>query len=207
MTGALVFQALSTLCVLVDETISNRLIEFYSTQYVSASVTPSDVFQLQTDAFVSQFLSSTTNNFLLSLAMIRKTTQSNTLASGQLTNYRFYPDIYGDLFTISAQYGDCTCSSSATCISQYAVVYYPNLTEIFPIPGLYTGCYIIESLLQSSLQCFYDQACIDNLLLYLGSSTFINVTALDILLSIQFLENSTIADILDQLMVEEWNSS
>ncbi|CAF3546542.1 unnamed protein product, partial [Adineta steineri] len=205
--GTFVFQALYTLCVLVDEAISNRLIQFNSTQYISAFVTPSNVFQLQTDAFISQFISSTTNEFLLSLAMIQKTTQSNALVSAQLTNYRFYNKGDDYLITTAAQYGDCTCSSSATCIKQYAVVNYPDVTDTFSLPGLYTGCYIIESLLQSSLQCFYNQDCIENVLLYLGSSTFINVTTLDISLSSQFLENSTIADILNQLMVEEWINS
>ncbi|CAF0788979.1 unnamed protein product [Adineta steineri] len=206
-TGTFVFQALSTLCVLVDQTISNSLTQFYSSQYVSEFVTPENVFQLQTDAFISQFILSTTNQFLLSLSMIRKTTQSNALLSGQLTNYRFYYNLDSSLTTESVRYDDCTCTSSATCIEQYTVINYPNFTQVFPLPGLYIGCYIIESLLQSNLKCFYDQVCIDTVQLYLGSSTFINVTALDISLSIQYLENSTIADILDELMVEEWNSS
>ncbi|CAF0750580.1 unnamed protein product [Adineta steineri] len=206
-TGTFVFQALSTLCVLVDETISNSLIQFYSSQYVSEFVTPENVFKLQTKAFISQFKSSTTNQFLLSLSMIRKTTQSNALLSGQFTNYRFYYNLDSSLTTESVRYDDCTCTSSATCIEQYTVINYPNFTQVFPLPGLYIGCYIIESLLQSNLQCFYDQVCIDTVQLYLQSSTFINATALDISLSIQYLENSTIADILDELMVEEWNSS
>ncbi|CAF4071575.1 unnamed protein product, partial [Adineta steineri] len=206
--GTYVFQALSILCVLVNQTISNSLSQFNSTQYVSASVTPSNVFQLQTEAFISQFKSATANGFLLSLSMIRDTTQSNALVSAQFTNYRFYHDVNGyDLFTISARYDGCTCSSLATCINQYAVISYPNFTGMFPLPGLYTGCYTIESLLQSNLQCFYDQTCINQLQSYLGSSTSINVTALDISLSSQFSENSTIADILDQLMVEEWINS
>ncbi|CAF0891023.1 unnamed protein product [Adineta steineri] len=207
VSSTFLFQALSTLCVLVDQTISNRLIEFYSSQYVSASVTPSNLFQLQTKAFISDFISSTTNKFLLSFDMIRKTTQSNALLSGQFTNYRFYTSQHGYLITRSLRYGDCTCSSSATCITQYKVINYPNYTKVFSIPGLYAGCYIIESLLQSNLQCFYDQTCIDNILLYLGSPTLINVTNLDISLSIQFLANSTIEDVLEQLMVEEWDSS
>ena len=69
------------------------------------------------------------------------------------------------------------------------------------------GCYIIESLLQSGLQCFYNQDCIDELQSYLESSTILNMTALDLSLSVQFFENSTIEDLLDQLMVEEWNTS
>jgi hypothetical protein len=201
------FQALNTLCILVNETISNDLVQFYSNQYVSAFMTPSDVFQSQTKAFISQFISSTTNDFLLSLSMIRNTTQSNGLLSGQFTNYRLYSDSNNDIFTESVWYGDCTCASSATCSYQYTVMNYPNFTQTFPVPGFYLGCYIIEALFQSNLQCFYDQTCIDELQSYLGSSTSLNVTALDISLSIQFFENSTIEDLLDQLMVEEWNSS
>ena len=90
LTGPSTFQALSTFCELINETISNRLIQFYSSQYVSASVTPLNVFQLQTQSFISQFISSTTNDFLLSLSTIRNTTQSNALLSGQLTNYELY---------------------------------------------------------------------------------------------------------------------
>ena len=205
VTGTFAFQALNTLCFLVNQTISNSLIEFYSTQYVSASVTSSNVFQSQIEVFTSQFISTTTNDFLLSLSMIRNTTQSNALLSGQLTNYRLYTDLTNNM--LSLWYGDCTCASSARCIYQYTVVNYPLFTEVFPLPGFYLGCYIIEALLRSSLQCFYDQTCINQLQSYLGSSTILNVTALDISLSVQFFENSTMEDLLDQLMVEEWNTS
>ncbi|CAF1554382.1 unnamed protein product, partial [Adineta steineri] len=206
VTSTFTFQTMNALCTLVNQTISNSLIQFYSNQYVSASVTPSNVFQLQTDAFVSQFKSSATNGFLLSLATIRKTTQSNSLFSGHLTNYLLY-ESGGAMARIARWYGNCTCTSSATCISQSPMYDLANDTILFSVPGLYTGCYIIESLLQSDLQCFYNQTCINKLQSYLGSSTLMNVTALDISLSIQYLENSTIADVLDQLMVEEWKNS
>jgi hypothetical protein len=207
VTSTFAFQALNTLCTLVNQTISNRLIQFYSSQYVSASVTPLNVFQSQTKIFISEFILSTTNDFLLSLSMIRNTTQSNALISGQLTNYKLYADSNNEIFTRPLWYGDCTCASSATCLYQYAVVNYPNFTQVFPVPGFYSGCYIIEALLKSSLECFYDETCIAELQSYLGSSTLLNVTALDVSLSIQFFENSTIEDLLNQLMVEEWNSS
>ena len=207
VTSTFAFQGLNTLCILVNQTISNRLHQFYSSQYVSAYVTPSHVFQLQTKVFISQFKLSTTNDFLLSLAMIRKTTQSNALLSGQLTNYKLYTYANAEVFTKSLWYGDCTCASSATCVSQYEIVDYPNVTRMFIVPGFYLGCYTIEALLQSDLQCFYDQTCIDNLLSYFQVSSIMNVTALDMSLSNHFLENATIESVLNELMVEEWNSS
>ncbi|CAF0736565.1 unnamed protein product [Adineta steineri] len=208
LTSTFTFQTMNALCTLVNQTILNRLIQFNSSQYVSASVTPKNVFQLQTKAFISQFILSTTDNFLLSLSMIRNTTQSNALLSGQLNNFRYNLDTNGLLTAYSVRsYGNCTCSSSATCISASPIYDLTNGTLVFTVPGVYTGCYIIESLLQSNLKCFYNQTCINKLQSYFQAPSFMNVTALNISLSDQFLENSTIADILDQLMVAEWINS
>ncbi|CAF3532484.1 unnamed protein product [Adineta steineri] len=207
-TSTFTFQTMSTFCTLVNQTISNSLIQFYSNQYVSAFVTPSNVFKLQTKAFISQFKSTTATGFLLSLAMIRNTTQSNALLSGQLNNFGLIALSTSDSNAYSLSYGNCTCTSSATCISQSSI--YDSGSGygiLFTIPGLYTGCYIIESLLQSDLQCFYNQTCINKLQSYFQGPSLMNVTALDTSMSSQFLENSTIGDILDQLMVEEWINS
>ncbi|CAF1549821.1 unnamed protein product [Adineta steineri] len=205
-SGTYVFQTISAFCTLVNQTILNRLTEFNSSQYVSASVTPSSIFQLQTNAFISQFKSSTRIDFLLSLSMIRNITQSNALFSGRLTNYAPYITA-GVITRYPAVYGNCTCSYSATCISQSPIYNLLNGKRLFYVPGLYTGCYVIESLLQSGLQCFYNQTCINKLQSYFQVSSLMNVTALNASLSVQFLANSTIADVLEQLMVEEWNNS
>jgi hypothetical protein len=149
-----------------------------------------------------------TNDFLLSLSTIRNTTQSNGLFSGQLTNYELYKSRgVIEAYTSSVWYGNCSCASSAMCRDQSRVYVYPTGAVLFSVPGIYTGCYVIESLLQSNLQCFYNQNCINKLQSYFVYSSSINITALDASLSSRFLENSTIEDLLDQLMVEEWNSS
>ncbi|CAF4377966.1 unnamed protein product, partial [Adineta steineri] len=138
--------------------------------------------------------------------MIRNITQSNALFSGRLTYYAPYITA-GVIARYPAMYGNCTCSYSATCITQSPIYNLLNGKRLFYVPGLYTGCYVIESLLQSSLQCFYNQTCINQLQSYFQVSSLMNVTALNASLSVQFLANSTIADVLDQLMVEEWNNS
>jgi hypothetical protein len=203
------FQGLSALCGLVNETISNSLTQFYSNQYISASVIPSQVFESQANASVSQFISSTANDFLFSLSAIRDTTQSNALFSGEGTNYEQYtPGGYGYTYAYALSYGDCSCSLSAACIEQSSILKSSGKVS-FSVPGFYEGCYIIESLLQSDLRCFYNQTCINKLLSYYTTvpSMNITVTALDKKLLVQFLENSTIQEIVDQLMVEQWNRS
>ncbi len=208
VTGTLTFQALGSFCELINQTIANRLIEFYSTQYVSASVTSPQLFQFQTQSFISQFISTMTNNFLLSLSTIRDTTQSNSLFSGLQTNYEIYTpsgQIYA--YAYPESYGNCICVSSSMCVLQSNIYDYPNYIVLFLVPGIYTGCYVIESLLQSNLECFYNQTCINELQSYFVSSSSMNITALDTSLPSRYLENSTIEDLLDELMVEEWNSS
>ncbi len=204
------FQGLSTLCALVNQTISNDLSQFYSSQYVSASVTTLNTFQSEISALVNQFILSTTNDFLLSLSTIRSTTQSNSIYSALQTNCKF--DAYPDFNVLAAypdilSYGSCSCATLATCASQSKIHGSSNLDVLFYVPGIYIGCYIIESLLQSDLRCFYNQTCINQLQSYSLANTTVNVTALNNSLSSRFFENSTIEELVNQLMVEEWNSS
>ncbi|CAF1309284.1 unnamed protein product [Adineta steineri] len=146
--------------------------------------------------------------FTLSLSTIRKTTQSNALLNGQLTNYALY-QISGSAYTsLSANsYDNCSCGSSATCTFQSRILDYYSGTLYLYVPGIYIGCYIIESLLQSDLRCFYNQSCIDELQPFLSLFSQMNVSALDKSLLVRFMENSTIQEVMDELMIETWNSS
>jgi hypothetical protein len=207
-SGTFTFQALSAFCDLINSTISDSLTRFYSSQYVSAFVTPLELFHSQAESLLLQFISTTTNEFLLSVDMIRDITQSNSLLSGLLSNYGFSLT-YGSAFvtSYSLTYGDCQCSFSATCVEQYRIYDNTGSIALFTVPGLYFGCYVIDSLLQSSLECFYDQTCIRQLRSYLASSSLMTLTALNSSLPSQYFTNSTIEELLNHLMVEQWNSS
>jgi hypothetical protein len=206
-SGMFTFQALSTLCDLVNKTISGSLTSFYSGQYVSAFVTHSELFQLQAQSLFLQFISTTTNEFLLSIDMIRGITQSNALLSGLFSNYDvFLPNGGVDIPTSPQAYGDCLCDFSATCVEQYKI-FGKTGTVVFTVPGLYFGCYLIESLLHSTLECFYNQTCIREVRSYVLSTWSITLTALNSSLPSQYFINSTIEDLVDNLMVEQWNSS
>ncbi|CAF4027582.1 unnamed protein product, partial [Adineta steineri] len=194
-SGSFIFQGLSTFCQLSSQTISNRLTQFYSSQYVSASVTPLQVLQSQSQAFVSQFISSMTNDFLLSISTIRETTQSNGLFSGQLTNYGLYTESNNDVSSFPLLYGNCSCASSATCANE-SIIYDPTTSfVIFSVPGLYIGCYIIEGLLQSNLECFYNETCINQIQSYFTQYLSMNLTTLDTSLLVRFHMNSTIEEL------------
>jgi len=208
ITSSYAFQALAMFCDLINKTLSDSFIRFYSTEYISRLITPVELFESQVESFIDQFRSSTTNSFLLSLSMNRETTQNNALFSGRLTNYRLHQSDDGSIIVQRKGYSGCYCDYSSTCIYPCAIYDDINNVALFIVPGFYTGCYVIEALLQSNLECFYNQTCINRLQNYFSSSnSSIDVTALDTSLSSQYFPNSTIKQLLDNLMIEEWNET
>ena len=205
-TGSNAFQALRAFCELIESTIDNSLMQLNSSQYITASVASVQLFQSETQSFIDQFKSSTKNNFLLSRNTIQNITQGNALISGLLTNdLLIVPGTF--LFSVPTVYSNCQCFTTSRCIVQSSIYNYSSNTTLFDVPGFYIGCYVIEALLQSNLQCFYDQNCIDQLQFYLSSASPMNATALDLSLQSQYTENSTIEYLLQNLMLEVWNSS
>jgi hypothetical protein len=158
------FQGVRTFCKLINHTISDSLTRLYSNQYVSGSVKPAGLFQSETKALLNQFRSSMINSFLSSLSMVRDTTHVNGLLSALKTTHTLWVNNSSDLVFISPKtYQHCNCASSSTCIQASSIFDYPYPISSFDVPGFYTGCYVIESLLQSTLECFYSQQCIDQL--------------------------------------------
>ncbi len=88
--------------------------------------------------------------------------------------------------TVPLDYQGCSCALSSKCVS--------------PSRGMLAGCYPLEAILQTTLECLYDQQCIDS------TNTFIamNISSLN---SSRFPINTTIEFIVNQLMVEEFISN
>jgi hypothetical protein len=200
--------ALKIFCDLSNRTISDSLIPLYSNQYVSALVISLELFQSEIKFLVDEFRSSMTNSFLLSLSMIRDTTQANALFSALQTNciLTFAPD-RASLLTQEMYYDGCSCFSSGTCTTRSSIFDHLAQKSLFDVPGLRMGCYLIESLLQSTLECFYSQTCIDTLRSYQTVSSSMPVRALNVPLSSVYNVNSTIQELVDNLMIEQWNAS
>ena len=83
-------------------------------------------------------------------------------------------------------YGNCSCSISSKCV--------------YSSRGMLTGCYPLESILQSTLACFYNQQCID------PSNKFVAMK-LSLSTPTRFPLTTTIESIVNQLMVEELHSN
>ena len=206
MIGRLQFQALQSLCRLVNDTISNSLTRFYASQYVSMAVTPQLLLESQVDAAVSQLISTTTKDFLSSFRIVRDTIQANRIFAA--AQYNAYLQLIPDsqfLRTMWSTYDNLSCISTSTRVSQSK--FYNDLTRevVYTVPGMFVGCYLIEALLQSNLECFYNQTCFDEVKFYMKSNAPLSASIMDSSALIQFSSKSSINDILDELMVEEWS--
>ena len=203
-TSSSSFQALSSFCKLAYMTLDNNLGQFYSNQYLSTFVIPPQIFESQIMMQIDLFTSLAINNFLLSFSMIKSIIQNNALFSGLQTNYRQFIQ-NTDVISSAVRYQGCSCAYSARCTEPSRIYNYSEMTSLFTVPGFYTGCYVTESLLQSNLQCFYDQNCIDQLQTYLPS--VMQVSALGSSMASMYLPNTTIEELLNGLMIEQWSIS
>jgi hypothetical protein len=101
---------------------------------------------------------------------------------------------------------NCSCLNSPTCIRQSYINDF-DLQAFFVVPGFYEGCYIIESLLQSNLYCLFHQSCIDNLQVFFPLFQLTYVPALNASIPTKYFRNTTMKELLDNLMIEYWNTS
>ena len=125
---------------------------------------------------------------------------------------RFKPKVYR-----ADNNNTCTCLTSNTCIrpqgfycrsvSCQMTAYLPNQT----IPGLRISCFPINSLLLSTLECFYNASCIQMLLHWRLFETaefyrplVLNVTPLDPNLPSRYAPTTTFDVAISRLLIEDW---
>ncbi|CAF4305961.1 unnamed protein product, partial [Adineta steineri] len=134
-----------------------------------------------------QLLTITPNLLLNIFNLIRETIGANMIISVWAVNWLINSEPIINpgwtAHTIPIVYGKCNCGTSWTCTQSSQ--------------GMMTGCYPLESLLQSTLQCFYNQTCIDSTKKF----TQLNISSLK---TSQYQMNTTIQSILNNLMIEEY---
>ena len=210
LIGVLLFQALESLCQLSKDTIRDSLKQFYFTNYISTLATPKDLFESQANATIEQFISATTNSFTLSLQMIRNITQSNALFSALLSNYVLYT-MTRPGFLNAAPYiyaAECNCAYTSACFLELGIYHNGSQSrDVWYVPGFYLGCFILEALRQSRLECFYNQTCLEQLSFHLHSDSSMDLLPLNPLELLRFSPNTTLGVIIDAMMVDEWKWS
>ncbi|CAF4180146.1 unnamed protein product, partial [Adineta steineri] len=118
---------------------------------------------------------------------------------------------------------DCICATNPQCQSKVLLPDYPpvvigghNLSGSYMMPGMIAGCFTIDSLLLSTLECFYSNFCVSILYFYMNYTQYdfntdFGVSLIDVHPLVyepsmsSFPPNTSLKIIVQQMMVEQWN--
>ena len=201
------FQTLALFCDQSRQVITDAMQNFLQTRWVSSQVMHEPEFQAQIDFLFHQWNSSTVNQYNQTLELIFVTSQANQLMNRQ--NVFFHIGVNSSETTISPRrYDECNCAYSPTCRTSMSIFSYDLDTSIatvlYQIPNFFVGCFLIEALFASTLECFYDRTCMLGLDQYLNSSLrqSLNFPALDASLSSPY---ETVQSLVNRLLVDTWS--
>lgn len=218
--GSAQFQALADFCRLSATTAQQEINSYISNSLFSSQVVFPDVLLIQITIFIAQLRMKMLNDFEAQLQLIRKMTMGNRLISGlQTNNIQIYENIGNSLMRIypyPIQYQDsngsiCDCTLVVDCVAVSGIFNSFNVPTQFDldndftwmrVPGISSGCLPVNSILLSTLECFYNQTCVDQLVEYF--STTERFTAMNSNESSRFNSNSMVQSLLNNLMIEYW---
>ncbi|CAF2169519.1 unnamed protein product [Rotaria magnacalcarata] len=216
MVGEAFFSSIATLCSLAQSTISDDLYIFNQTTLITGSAVSYAELMAHADAALNQFKLNTLAEFKRALSLIQLHTDvmfSTTRGNADLYTSQLISNITQvdriDFHSVPTIYGNCSCALSGYC--QQQVDMYSNGNEStyeikFPIPNVFIGCFVIQSVLQSTLECFFNETCLNAVQAEISSVQSINVSVLDAN-STRFSPETLIGTLIDALMVERWGET
>ncbi|CAF4040860.1 unnamed protein product, partial [Adineta steineri] len=216
--GTAQFQALAAFCRLSKAGIDQSITHFYQSTLLSPQVLSEDVFQSQIRVSINQFQITAPNTFKSQLRLINEMTIHNQLISALPTNF-MYSQYYSSsngitqlLYQLWYNQSDgirCDCRTDfcgnipSLIVDVFGASYSTVLGSIrWFILGISSGCLPVTSILVSTLECFYDQTCVNKLISYF--LTIESFTATIYNNRSVYNQNSTIESIVDNLMIEDW---
>ena len=110
----------------------------------------------------------------------------------------------------------CSCGTDSRCFHPLGLYCsrddcYDESKPYMIVPGMVLGCLPVDSVLSSTLECFYNQTCVQMLIdlrtVDIGDKFLpftLNITALDPSVPSRFSPKTPLNMIVSQLLVEEW---
>ncbi|CAF0795269.1 unnamed protein product [Adineta steineri] len=202
--GVFQFQTLRSLCLLASDTINRNLQSFKYTDFVQSLLVSPETFKDQIDSFIKAFIEETPKTFLRAFNFMQGTTAQSLIMTGaSITSVRPvrqyvldaieegivpYPGV-NYTFTDNST---CVCSSS-TATTCMGLATFDNNTLL----GFQTGCYMLNALMNSTLEAFDNLTLMDKL--KNSSRSFQKLSSSS--------SHSKIEKLLGQMFVESWSNS
>lgn len=214
------FQLLALFCSIAQSTISATYRTFSNNKLVSSKVISEPLLRAQAQAAVDNYISNIRTEFLRSFSMLRTTLYMNQFASGLGDNVKFTVTLEG---TINVDEGvlaipdprhPYSYTSSCECIALGVKCglfqnFYNSSRDKHPvtITSLITRCFPLDSVLTSTLECWFDQDCLNLVLSNMvisNDSEMTNVKHLNSNITSRFEINSTVESIVNEFFIENW---
>ncbi|CAF3566769.1 unnamed protein product [Rotaria socialis] len=217
------FRAIISYCILSNSTINDALATLLNTYLITTETLSRQDFNEQTQVLISNFLSNVKQTFKYMSVLAHETTRGNQLLSSRVSNF-FLDGIFDsnqNLIRVQTHLGTMssiddmlpTCSCALSMCSQLLGFFNRSsngsiFTLITEIPGMYSACYPLDGLRKSTLECWFNDTCIEiissNLTPFPVDISFNPLNASQL---IRFSPKSTLGDIIDEIMVEEWRQT
>ena len=180
-------------------------------------------FRDQSQTLIADFQNKTSSSFRRNLALIVDIILGNQFISVYETNWHFIPDpartnaIYTksrtyrkipmtsdqrtQFLSVVVESGHCSCGTPRSLYCIDPLVINGNVS----VPGMFIGCLPLTSLRLSSLECFYDQQCLNNIQQAMNLSNLL-IMPLSANQSNRLAVNRSLDRIIGNLMLNEWTN-
>ena len=202
-------QFLEGLCQLSMQLTNDSINQFLTSLFITSQLLSENNFKTYLNSLIEQSESVAPVTFARLLFLIRNINHGNAIVSTYGTNFQYFSSWYdnGDFYPYVPSQAviydnGCSCGLYANCTIQANFIK-TNSSETIPIKGLKMGCTPSESFLASTLECFYDQLCIDLIQQYTSINSFVPLSTT----MSRFAMNTTISELSSHLFVEEWTTA
>ncbi|UJR34795.1 hypothetical protein I4U23_027576 [Adineta vaga] len=205
-------QLLKGLCELSHEAISIFKQQLLSSLFVTSVLLSETNLDAHLNSIINQNTINASTTFTGLLFLIRSINHGNRMISTYGTNFEYiipWKNVADRYAPTNATIYDhqCSCALYSNCTTA-ATLIKANSSETIQIKGLKMGCIPSESFRLSTLECFYDQSCLN--LIYQYTNHKVNPINLTNPLSAlsrrtsRFSINSTVNKLIDELFIEQW---
>jgi len=203
------FEYLNSLCTYSIDLVNDSIKQFLNYAFITYELLTKDQFNLRLNSLIEQQKQTIPNEFLNLFSLIKSINHRDGFVSMYGSNYKYVSPWYlnGEYYPYipsrSISYDDqCSCSLQTNCSTKPFFIY-PNSSQT-EIIGLKMGCSPTQSMHISTLECFYDEFCVNLLRKYTNLTT--EVRPLSVANS-QYSINTTIYELIENLFVEQWETS
>jgi hypothetical protein len=218
------WQLIAAVCSGAMKTIPDALNEFSSLPLINPLILPEDLLRTKTHTALDLILQVVSDSSMNMLTVFERISKANGLVTGISTNYvaltlskrpggkAQYILQAVARYILQGLNTTCTCMHAETCPIPGSFYLYDmwetsglydlnKLVANQTLEGIIVDCTPLQTMLASSLECFYNQSCVDLILSMYSKS--INISKLNQFLPSRFMPKTNIKLLTENLFMEQ----